>query len=101
MGPPLLRLLITRGGLFALPFLIWFLWWAWARRSGKPMGSTPWPWLFAAGAVLVGGSLMAGAIFHRDNRGETYVPGEVTASGQVSKGHFEERPPQKSTSGRP
>jgi hypothetical protein len=37
---------------------------------------------------------MAGAIFHRDNRGETYVPGEVTASGQVSKGHFEARAPK-------
>ncbi|MDB5419301.1 MAG: hypothetical protein JWP50_2720 [Phenylobacterium sp.] len=101
MGPPLLRLLISRGALFAVPFLIWLLWWAWARRSGRAMGSTPWPWLFAAGAVLVGGSLMAGAIFHRDNRGEVYVPGEVTASGQVSKGRFEAPAPPKAKTARP
>lgn len=93
--PPLLRLILIRGALFVLPFVIWFLWRAWARRTGREMGSTPWPWLFAAGAVLIGLSLMAGPIFHRDNRGEVYVPGEVTASGQVTKGHFERRGPQQ------
>jgi heme A synthase len=87
----LLRILIERGALFVAPFVVWLLWRAWARRTGRPMGSTPWPWLFAAGAFLVGISLMAGAIFHRDNRGEVYVPAEATASGQVTQGHFEER----------
>jgi len=91
----LLRLILTRGALFAAPFVVWFLWRAWARRTGRPMGSTPWPWLFAAGAVLIGLSLMAGAIFHRDNRDEVYVPAEATASGQVTKGHFEERAPKQ------
>ncbi|HEV2531169.1 hypothetical protein [Phenylobacterium sp.] len=81
--------LASRAILFAVPFLVWGLWWTWARRTGRPMGSTPWPWLFAAGAALVGISLMAGAIFHTDNRGEVYVPAETTASGQVTKGHFE------------
>ena len=88
MGPPLPEALATRAALFAVPFLLWALWWAWARRSGRPMGSTPWPWLFAAGAVLVGISLMAGAIFHRDNRGEVYVPAEAEASGAVAPGHY-------------
>ena len=91
MEPPLPEALATRAALFAVPFLIWGLWWAWSRRTGRPMGSTPWPWLFAAGAVLVGISLMAGALFHRDNRAEVYVPAEATASGQVTRGHFEER----------
>jgi heme A synthase len=85
--------LATRAALFAVPFLLWALWWAWSRRTGRPMGSTPWPWLFAAGAVLVGISLMAGAIFHRDNRGEVYVPAQATASGKLAPGHFEERAP--------
>ncbi|THD81906.1 MAG: hypothetical protein E7812_03620 [Phenylobacterium sp.] len=87
--------ILTRGVLFAVPFVVWLIWWAWSTRSGRPMGSTPWPWLFAAGAFLVGISLMAGAIFHRDNRGEVYVPAEVTPSGQVAKGHFEERAPKR------
>ena len=81
--------------LFAAPFAMWFLWRAWARRTGRPMGSTPWPWLFAAGAFLIGASLMASAIFHRDNRGEVYVPAEASPSGQVTRGRFEERAPKE------
>ena len=91
MEPPLPEALATRAALFALPFVIWLGWRTWSRYTGRPMGSTPWPWLFAAGAALVGISLMASAMFHRDNRGEVYVPAEATASGQVTKGHFEER----------
>jgi heme A synthase len=89
MEPPLLRLVIFRGALLALPFVVWFLWRAWARRTGREMGSTPWSWLFAIGAALVGISLMATALFHTDNRGEVYVPGEATADGTVTEGHFE------------
>jgi hypothetical protein len=59
------------------------------------MGSTPWPWLFAVGAFLIGLSLMAGAVFHRDNRNLVYVPGETTPSGEVTQGRFEERAPRK------
>jgi hypothetical protein len=87
--------LITRSALFAAPFLVWFAWAWWAKRTGKPMGSTPWPWLFATGAFLIGLSLMAGAVFHRDNRNEVYVPAETTPSGEVTKGRFEERAPSK------
>jgi hypothetical protein len=83
--------LVIRGALFAAPFVVWFLWAWWAKRTGRPMGSTPWPWLFAVGAFLIGLSLMAGAVFHRDNRDAVYVPGETTASGAVSEGRFEER----------
>lgn len=91
----MLRVLITRAALFAAPFLAWFAWAWWAKRTGRPMGSTPWPWLFAVGAFLIGLSLMAGAVFHRDNRNLVYVPGETTASGAVTKGRFEERAPAK------
>ena len=89
MGPRLLRLLLIRGSLVLVPFAVWFLWRAWARRSGREMGSTPYAWLVAAGAALVGLSQVGTALFHQDNRGERYVPGEVTADGAVSKGHFE------------
>ena len=89
MEQRLLRLMVLRAGLVAVPFAVWFLWRAWARRTGREMGATPWPWLFAAGAVLVGMSLMATAIFHVDNRGERYVPAEVQPNGEVAGGHFE------------
>jgi type VI protein secretion system component VasK len=89
--PPLLRVLI-RLTLIAVPFVIWFLWRGWARRNGREMGSTPWPWLIGLGAVLFGLSLIATAVFHTDNRRERYVPGEVTAGGAVTKGYFEKAP---------
>ena len=57
------------------------------------MGSTPYAWLFAAGTVLVGLSLIGLVVFHPDNRRAHYVPGEVTASGAVTPGHFEKTPP--------
>ena len=93
MAPPLPRAFLIRGALFLLPFAVWFFW-AWrARRTGRAMGSTPWPWLFTAGAVLLGLSLITGVLLHRDNRHDVYVPGEVTASGAVTPGRFVERPP--------
>jgi len=95
MEPPLPEALATRAALFAVPFLVWGLWWAWSRRTGRPMGSTPYAWLFAAGAVLVGLSLIGTVALHPDNRDERYVPGEVTASGAVTPGRFEKVPAPK------
>ncbi len=85
----MLRLILERGLLLALPFVAWFAWREVARRTGRPMGSTPWPWLFAAGVVLVALSLMASALFHADNRRTTYVPAATRPDGRVSPGHFE------------
>jgi len=88
----LLRQILLRAILAAAPFVAWWLWAAWARRTGRPMGSTPWPWLAAAAGALVGLSLMATALFPADHRGERYVPGEATPSGRVTEGHFEKPP---------
>lgn len=87
----MLSQVLLRGALVVVPFLIWFGWAAWARRTGRPMGSTPWPWLVAAAATLLGLSLMLGVLLHTDNRGQRYVPGEVGADGRVTEGHFETR----------
>jgi hypothetical protein len=84
---------LFRAILIALPFVAWFVWKAWAERNGRPMGATPWAWLAAAGGVLFGLSLLATPLFHRDNRGEVYVPGEVTSDGRVSQGHYEQQVP--------
>jgi hypothetical protein len=84
-----LRILITRALLAAVPFAVYFAWRAWAIRSGREMGSTPWGWLVAAGAVLVALSLFATALFHTDNRSRTYVPAQAQPGGQVTPGGFE------------
>jgi hypothetical protein len=92
MEPPLLRVFLLRGILVLLPFAVWFVWRAVARRTGREMGSTPYAWLAAAGAALVALSLIATVVFHPDNRRERYVPGETTASGKVTQGRFEPAP---------
>jgi len=92
MEPPLLEIIAWRLALAAFPFLVWFVWRAWAIRTGRPMGSTPYAWLAAAAGLLVGLSLMATVAFHPDNRRERYVPGEATPSGAVTKGYFEKAP---------
>ena len=92
MEPPLLRVVLIRLLLIAVPFAVWFVWRDVARRSGREMGSTPYAWLVVVGAALVGLSLAATVVFHPDNRHERYVPGEVTPSGAVSQGYFEKTP---------
>jgi hypothetical protein len=92
MEQPLPEFLTWRPILIAVPFVCWFIWRAWARRLGKDVGATPYAWLVAAAAFLVGLSLAATVVLHPDNRHERYVPGEVTASGDVTKGHFEAQP---------
>lgn len=87
----MLRLLILRGALMAAPFAAWFIWRWWARRTGREPGATPWAWLTAAAGLLLGLSLIATAVFHTDNRGKTYVPGEVGADGRVTEGRYEDR----------
>jgi hypothetical protein len=84
-----LRLLLPRALLVALPFAIYFIWREAARRSGREMGATPWGWLAGAGAVLAGLSLMASVAFHHDNRGEAYVPAEAHPGGAVTPGGFD------------
>ena len=88
-------MLIFRLLLIAVPFIAWFIWREVARPSGRPIGATPWVWLGAAAGLLFGLSLMASALFHDDNREDTYVPAEVTSGGRVTPGHFEKKAPSK------
>ncbi|MEO6339818.1 MAG: DUF6111 family protein [Caulobacteraceae bacterium] len=87
----MLRILISRAVLVALPFVIYFVWRNLALRAGRPMGATPWAWLSAAAAVLVGLSLMATVAFKGDNRRDIYVPAEAHPGGGVTPGRFEAR----------
>jgi hypothetical protein len=88
MVRPLAEVLAWRAALVAAPFVVWFIWRAWARRTGREMGATPWPWLFGVGCVLAGLSLVATVFFHPDMAGRKYVPGEVQADGRVGPGRF-------------
>lgn len=88
----MLRVLLSRALLVALPFVIYFVWREYARRTGRPMGVTPWSWLTAAGLVLVGLSLMATVLFREDTRGKTYIPAEAQSDGAVRPSEFEARP---------
>ena len=88
MEPPLLKSALIRLAIFALPFVVYFVWREAARRGGRPMGSTPWPWLVAAGAVLAAASLAGTVVFHRAPDTGAYVPGEVRADGSVAPGRF-------------
>lgn len=84
----MLRLLLSRALLIALPFAVYWLWRQWALRSGREMGATPWGWLAGAGLLLAGLSLMATVAFEGDNRGRTYVPAEAHPGGAVTPGGF-------------
>jgi len=98
----LLRVLLFRGLLIATPFVIWFVWRAWAIRNGRPMGATPWAWLLAAGTLLAGLSLAATVVLQPSHRGETYVPAQAEPDGRVVPGHFEKKTAvEKKAAGRP
>lgn len=85
----MLRILISRALLLALPFVAYYVWRQVAIRSGRPMGSTPWTWLVAAGCLLVAVSLIATALFRGDNREKVYVPAQALPGGKVIPGRFE------------
>jgi len=94
MERPLLRVLLFRAVLVAAPFVMWFVWREIARRTGRPMGATPWAWLIAASAVLVGISLLVMVLFQDDHRGERYIPAEIGPGGRVGPPQFEQREPE-------
>ncbi|MDO8902656.1 MAG: hypothetical protein Q7V15_15020 [Phenylobacterium sp.] len=87
----MLKVFLIRSVLIALPFIVWFIWAEWAKRNGRPMGATPWAWLATASALLFGLSLMITVVFQSDNRGEVYVPAEVTEGGRVAPGGFQKK----------
>lgn len=84
------RVWLIRGLLFAAPFVVWFVWRSAAARSGRPMGSTPWTWLVAAGASLAALSLVADALIPHGSQHGRYVPAETRPDGTIKPGYFTE-----------
>jgi hypothetical protein len=87
----LARVYLVRALLFLAPFAVYAVWREVARRTGRPMGSTPWPWLIGAGATLAVLSLVAEAVLPHGVDHGRYVPAETRADGTVKPGHFEAR----------
>ena len=86
----MIRILLVRGLLVALPFIAWFAWSWWARRTGRTVPAAPYAWLFLGGMTLMALSLFATALIGDDHKDEVYVPAEVV-DGRVTPGRYEER----------
>ena len=90
MGRRLARVFLIRALLFLAPFAMYAVWRGVAWRTGRPMGSTPWAWLVAAGASLAVLSLVAEAVLPHGVDHGRYLPAEVRPDGTVRPGHFED-----------
>jgi hypothetical protein len=102
MGQPLLKAILERVILFMAPLALGYIWRAVtdARAAERPDAGEAKPprpmpmrlrnllWLAAAGAALVGASMVLQVFLpHAPDRG-VYVPGEVRPGGDVTPGHF-------------
>lgn len=83
------RMILTRTLLFALPFVLYFVWLALARA--RPMitrSRTPWTALIVAGLVLVAASFVYVGLTEGESTSGVYVPAHVV-NGKVVPGHVE------------
>ncbi|MEI7932683.1 MAG: hypothetical protein WCI21_06480 [Alphaproteobacteria bacterium] len=83
----MLRLILFRAALIALPILVWSFWAEVARRRGKPLRATPWIWLLTAGLAMAAASLLIAGLVGSANPPDTsYVPVESGPGGAVVSG---------------
>ena len=87
----MIRLMLLRGVLVALPFAAWFAWSWWARRTGRVVPPAPYAWLFLGGMALMAASLFATALIGDEHTDDVYVPAEVV-DGRVVPQRFEDAP---------
>lgn len=85
----MLRLIIIRLVLIAIPFLVWFTWRRWALSQGREVRAWPWGWLVLAAAILLAGSIAGRSLLAPSNLGKTYVPAETQRDGSVRPGRYE------------
>ena len=95
----MIRLMLLRGLLVALPFAAWFAWSWWAKRSGRTVPPAPYAWLFLGGMALMALSLFVTVLTADDHRDDVYVPAEVV-DGRVVPQRYERAPPQPEPTGR-
>jgi len=85
----LLRLVLSRLILAAIPFLVYFAWRRWLTSKGREAKPPPWGWMVAAAAVLVGLSIVLRVVTTPSNLGRHYVPAETQPDGSVKPGRYE------------
>ena len=95
----MIRMMLVRGLLVALPFAAWFAWTWWAKRTGRTVPPAPYAWLFLGGMALMALSLFVTALVAPDHRDEVYVPAEVV-DGRVVPQRYEDAPPEPEPTGR-
>ena len=89
----MIRMMLVRGLLVALPFAAWFAWSWWAKRTGRAVPRAPYAWLFLGGMTLMALSLFATALVGDEHTDEVYVPAEVV-DGRVAPPRYEHAPPE-------
>jgi drug/metabolite transporter (DMT)-like permease len=88
----MIRLLLFRALLFAIPFALYALYLQLAkRRPGMNVPETPWFWLIVAGLLLVIASFVYVGLTEGETTAGVYVAPHVV-NGKVVPGHVE---PQK------
>ena len=85
----MLRLLLSRLILAAIPFLVYFACRRWLISKGRAAKPPPWGWMVAAAAVLVGLSIVLRVATTPSNLGRQYIPAETQPDGSVKPGHYE------------
>ena len=86
----MIRLMLLRGLLVALPFVAWYVYATLARRSGREPPRAPYAWLFLGGMALMAGSLFATALIGDEHTDDVYVPAEALEDGRVGPPRYED-----------
>jgi hypothetical protein len=85
----MIRVILTRILLFALPFALYGSWLALNRvRAKTPGPHTPWTSLIVAGLALVAASFIYVGLTEGESTSGTYVPPHVE-NGKIVPGHVE------------
>jgi len=85
----LLKILLSRLVLAAIPFAVYFAWHFYIKSRGKDAPAPPWGWLIAAGAVMVGLSVILTVAVTPNNKDRHYVPAQTRPDGSITPGHYE------------
>jgi len=86
----MIRIVLERMALFALPFMVFALYaWVFHRRFKAPQPGTPWFWLTAAGLILVILSFLYAGFADNEGTGGTYVAPQYV-NGKIVPAHVDE-----------
>ena len=85
----LLKILLSRVVLAAIPFAVYFAWHFYIKSRGRDAPAPPWGWLIAAAGVVVGLSVIVTVAVTPNNKDRHYVPAQTRPDGSITPGHYE------------